>query len=69
MKRRDIRPGRVYEGTGLRIVTRKTVTTVYFIVLEPAMQRIKSLPVRPKGGGHMSLHGFAKWARREVSGA
>lgn len=63
MRRRDIRPGRVYEGTGLRIVTRKTFTTVYFIVLEPADHCF----ARPKGGGHISIKGFAKWARREVS--
>ena len=66
VRRKDIRPGKVYTDqnhVGQRIVTRKTRDTVYYIAVRLSLPGFYA---RPLGGGHCSLSWFVEWASREV---
>jgi len=67
MRRRDIRPGKVYTDhyhLGRRIVTRKTRDTVFYICL--VTREGHGRFAAQLGGGHCSIHRFVSWASKEL---
>jgi len=68
MRRRDIRPGKIYTdhcNLGRKIVTRKTQDTVFYISLVVRENHGRFAP--QLGGGHCSLGRFVAWASKEVA--